>query len=259
MTDAQFATSFKSNGYHWAKSVLAPDTTQHIRAGIFEVMRPYLSEETVLLGSENGLDAGFHEISRLGGSLKSNCYKLWGKLAAIPMAMADPAIWRTIEALGFGNATVQSFSVFCLERGNNRNTFLPHQDLRDRTSLNSLLIWIPLSDGMDIGGMSILPKTHLGGPLHHDLSSEGKPFLPESLYPDAEVKEIVGYKVGDCIFMTPYLIHASILNSSDKIRWTAVIKLDGTEKLTHLKESVSPFSIADYIDTRLNSERLKAS
>lgn len=259
MTDATLATGFKSDGYYWAKSVLAAETTARIRAGIFEIMRPYLSDETAALGPEKGLDAGFDEISHQGGALKSHCYKLWGKLAAIPMAMADPAIRRVVDTLGFGNATIQSFSIFCLERGNNRNTFLPHQDLRDRTSLNSLLIWIPLSDGADIGGMSVFPKTHLDGPLHHDLSPEGKPFIPESAYSDAEEKDVVGYHVGDAIFMTPYLVHASIPNRSETMRWTAVVKMDAAENLTHLKDSVFPFSIEDFIDLRLNSERLKAS
>lgn len=255
MTD-EISKRFQTDGYLACDGILAAETVGRIKAGIFEIMRPYLSNETKALGPDRGLDAGFDEISAAGPKVKSHCYRLWGKLSSLPLVLGDPAVQEKVKALGFEHATIQSYSIFCLENGNRRNAFLPHQDLRDRTSLNSLLIWIPLSQGDNIGGMSVYPGTHRDGPLHHDLSAEGKPFVPEATYKDRPRKDIVDFKVGDCIFMSPYAIHESIENRGASMRWTAVVKLDSAIELTHLKESLSPFDIERFIDLRLNSERL---
>lgn len=246
--------TFQDQGYQIERGIVSPLQIEAIRKGIYEIMKPHCEVSEVACDL---LDACFYALGRQGGTLKNNCYNLFGKLAALPLLLADQNIHRIVQELGFGRATIQAHSIFCLEPGNKRNKFLAHQDLRERTSLRSLLIWVPLSAGPNLGGMACYEGTHCAGPLRHDISETGKPFLPREFYDDARRVNITDFQVGDCIFMDPYLIHESIENTGDAIRWTAVLKLDDARELTHISEALHPFSIDEYIDLRTNEERLK--
>ncbi|MSO74221.1 MAG: hypothetical protein EXQ99_03585 [Alphaproteobacteria bacterium] len=245
--------SFETDGIRIERGLVAHSAIMSIRRGIFEIMRPHCCMDP---NDPDAIDKGFVSLRGRTDSLKQNCYRLFGKLAAVPRLLADPGIARIIAELGFTDAAVQSHSVFCLEPGNLRNTFLPHQDLRDRTSLNALLIWVPLSAGPDIGGMACYEASHREGPRHHRLSPEGKPYLTPEHYADCRRIELVNYLLGDCVFISPFLIHESIQNRGMAVRWTAVIKLDSVIGLNHVKESIYPFPIDEYIDLRTNEQRL---
>lgn len=246
--------SFETDGFEVARGIASQEAIAAIRRGIFEIMRPHCDLDP---SDPNAIDKGFLALGRLSPALKSNCYRLFGKLAAVPRILSEPGVARKIKEFGFEDATIQAYSVFCLEPGNQRNTFLPHQDLRDRTSLNSLQLWIPLSTGSNLGGVACFANTHRKGPLHHDITANGKPFLNESEFAQARRYDMVDYALGDIVFMTPYLVHESIENTGNSVRWTAVIKMDSVRDLKHLSESVTPFPIDQYIDLRTNEQRLK--
>jgi hypothetical protein len=181
------------------RNIIGESSICALRRGMFEIMRPFLGAETASLGPDTGLDQAFFEVSARGGDLKSNCYRLFGKLSALPRLLAEPGLAELIKNFGFEDATIQSYSVFCLEHGNTRNTFLPHQDLRDRSSLDSLAIWIPLSAGTAIGGMACYLGSHHDGPLVHDVTDAGKPFLAADRYANCPRVEVTDFAVGDCV------------------------------------------------------------
>jgi hypothetical protein len=248
--------NFDQTGFEFHRKFVSMEKIDAIRSGIFEIMIPFCDVER---DDPDALDKCFYEISRQGNDLKSNCYQLFGRLMALPSLLNDPNISRRIESLGFGMATIQSYSVFCLEPGNERNMFLPHQDLRERTSQNSLIIWVPLSSGDNIGGMACYPGTHVEGPIEHAISEGNKVLIPGEAYRNVDRAYLTDFEVGDCILMSPYLIHESIENTGSKIRWTAVVKIDSAVGLEHLDKSIHPFSINEYIDLRTNAERLAAA
>lgn len=246
--------SFATDGFEVARGLVSLEAVSAIRRGIFEIMRPHCDLDPA---DPKAIDKGFLALGKLSPTLKNNCYRLFGKLAAVPRILSDPGVARKIKEFGFEDATIQTYSVFCLEPGNRRNTFLPHQDLRDRTSLNSLQLWLPLSSGPGMGGMACFAGTHRRGPIHHEITETGKPYLLESEYSGARRFDMVDYELGDVVFMTPYLVHESIENTGQDVRWTAVIKLDSVHDLKHLSESTAPFPIDKFIDLRTNEQRLK--
>lgn len=248
--------SYAEDGFQIERGLVAPSTVAAIRRGIFEIMRPHCDLDPA---DPLAIDKGFLALGNLPAPLKANCYRLFGKLAAVPRVMSDPGVAAKIREFGFEDATIQTYSVFCLEPGNQRNTFLPHQDLRDRSSLNSLQLWLPLSAGPGMGGMACFANTHRAGPICHEITDNGKPFLPEREYAGARRFDVVDYNIGDIVFMSPYLIHESIPNTGTSVRWTAVVKLDSVHDLKHLAHSPTPFPIDKYIDLRTNEQRLKSA
>ena len=249
---------FEKVGYVHRRGILNVSTIERIREKMLTIMRPYCTAGSQDETSETALDRCFLEVSAQGQDVKSNIYKVFSRLADLPLLLDDSAIKTDVEALGFTAYTIQAYSVFCLEPGNAHHLFMPHQDLRNRTSLKSLIVWAPLSAGPKLGGMSCWPGSHVLGPMHHGLNINGQLELPAESYAAFDRKVLTEYAIGDVIFMDPYLVHASVLNEGEAIRWTAVVKIDDVESNDHLTRSLHPFPIDELIDSRSNEERLVA-
>ena len=247
---------FETVGYVHRHNILNAATIARLRNQMLTIMRPYCAAGPDNEAPEAAIDRCFSEISAQGQDIKSNIYKMFGRLSELPMLLADKAIKADVSEMGFSAFTIQAYSVFCLEPGNTHHYFLPHQDLRNRTSLKSLIIWAPLSAGPELGGMACWPGSHLSGPMRHGLSERGQLMLPTESYANFERTALTNYEIGDVIFMNPYLIHESVVNTGEAIRWTAVVKIDDIESNDHLADNLHPFSIDEYIDSRTNEQRL---
>ena len=244
---------FSTDGYEICNQIVDRDRVDAIRKKMIAIMAPHCDYPADLPDS---LDRCFYAISAQGQDLKTNVYRLFGRLADLPLLLADKGVSEKVAEYGFTNYTIQAYSVFCLEPGNTKHMFLPHQDLRDRTSRKSLIVWVPLSGGTDCGGLALYPGTHRDGPLRHGLSPAGQLMLEESAYSDSERLDVTSFEIGDCVFVDPYLIHESIGNHGEAIRWTAVVKIDDASGQAHVRDSIHPFDIDSYIDSRSNAERL---
>lgn len=94
-----------------------------------------------------------------------------------------------------------------------------HQDyfyLKGSTKV--IIAWIPLQDTTFLNGcLSVMPKSHLLGPLEHDGTIETRKF-PRSIF-NNEIR-MIEVKKGDCILLSTLLLHSSNLNLSNNIRYT---------------------------------------
>jgi len=245
--------TYAKDGYEICNRLVDTGRIEAIRQKMIAIMAPHCDCPA---DQPDSLDQCFYAIAAQGQDLKTNVYRLFGRLADVPLLLGDLGVSGKVAAYGFTNYTIQAYSVFCLEPGNTKHMFLPHQDLRDRTSRKSLIIWVPLSVGANRGGLALYPGTHRKGPLKHDLSPGGQLLLGENAFADSARRDITEFEFGDCVFVDPYLIHESIENQGDGIRWTAVIKIDDASGQAHVRDSIHPFDIDDYIDSRSNAERL---
>ena len=246
--------AFSDDGYEICRGLIARDKIESIRRKMLAIMAPFCDYP---LDRSDSLDKYFVEISGRRQDLRSNVYKLFGRLADLPLLLSDEKICGVLEGLGFSVYTIQAYAIFCLEPYNERHLFVPHQDLKDRTSLNSLIIWVPLSSGRYLGGIAYYPGSHKKGPIRHELSPSGQLQLPESAYRGHEKVSLTDFEIGDCLFLSPYLIHESVINAGERIRWTAVVKIDDAIGITHVVDSLHPFVVTAYIDTRSNEERVR--
>lgn len=64
----------------------------------------------------------------------------------------------------------------------------------------------------------IMPKSHLNGPIEHNMNILKKKYYPESIF-DNEVR-YVEMKRGDALFFHSQLLHSSGNNISDRIRYS---------------------------------------
>lgn len=84
---------------------------------------------------------------------------------------------------------------------------------------DTITVWIPLFDvSFKEGCLMIMPKSHLNGPIEHNMNILKKKYYPESIF-DNEVR-YVEMKRGDALFFHSQLLHSSGNNISDRIRYS---------------------------------------
>ena len=247
---------FVRDGFLLAKNVVCTEYIEALRGAMVTILEPYMPDEFDVACSEKALDSYFYQASSDSIVLKNNAYKLFGKLSHLPGLLCQVEVTRVLQLLGFENFTVQGFSVFCLEPGNTRNKFRPHQDLRGRTSHKSLILWVPLSVGSSYGGVRVWKGSHALGPLQHSVDSDGHLTVDSDRLSSFEQVELTDFALGDALFINPYSVHETVLNLGDGIRWTAIVKIDDIKSVRHLDKHLSPFPEEELIDLRSNEDRL---
>lgn len=260
--------SFEEDGFVILKNFVDVDRLNSMRQKMLEIMEPFTDYP---IDRPDSLDKCFADIGAKSQTLKSNCYRMFSRLADLPLMLNEPNIAKLVADLGFRNHTIQAMSIFCIEPNDDRHIFLPHQDLVDRMSLKTLQFWIPLSTGENIGGVAVWKGSHKKGPLHHKWRTEEgfradpktkfqnfagaagrrKPFgalvLPEEHYKDLERVDMIDYELGDALLLTPYTVHGSIPNRGNAMRWTYVIKIEEMVGIEHFRTDTSPFPMNEYL------------
>ena len=245
--------TFERNGYELCKGLIPREAVRRIRAEMVDIMRPYCGGA---VRGPDDLDEAFAQVTRRGGALRGNVLKLCSRLASLPLLLAEPGVRRKIAEIGMRTPAIQAYSILCMEPHVEKFLFEPHQDLKQRMSLKTIAFWVPLSDGPDVGGLGLAVGSHVQGPLRHGLSARGQLVLPQDSYAGLPQIELTDYEEGDCLLFSPYLIHWSIPNSGECLRWTVSLKIDEVSAPAHLAESIHPFVVEDYVDTRSNEERI---
>ena len=242
--------NFDKNGYELFNGLIDLEYIKEIRNKMLQILSSYSPD------SEN-IDTGFEAITNKSSTLRGNVYKVFGSLADTPLVLAQPSVKKTLNELGFKNYTMQAYSIICMEPNNDKYLFLPHQDLKARKSLKSAVLWIPLSEGENIGGIGFYSGSHKYGPIKHGVTDSGHLEISDGIKESHTSQSILDYKLGDCLIFDPYTVHWSIKNLGEKNRWTAVIKIDEVSNTSWLNKSLSPFDISSYIDEQSNEDRLK--
>lgn len=94
-----------------------------------------------------------------------------------------------------------------------------HQDYYYvRGSTDMLTAWIPFQDTSYLNGcLSVMPGSHLLGPIEHDLQI-GKKQVPSGIF-GREIR-MVEVRRGDCVLFNSLLLHTGNLNLSTSIRYS---------------------------------------
>lgn len=248
--------SYATEGFEFCRGVISPATIDRIRGEMVAIMRPFCDARVT---GPADLDEAFAQVTRQSRLLRGNVLKTCGRLASLPLLLAEPGVRDMVAKVGIKVPVIQAYSVLCMEPFEKKFLFEPHQDLKQRISLKALAFWVPLSGGADIGGLGVLPRSHAAGPRKHTLSPAGHVMLPAESYAEFTPFELTDYREGDCLFFSPYLIHWSIQNKGKCNRWTVSLKVDEASEAMHLPKSIHPFVIEEYVDTRSNEERLAAA
>lgn len=144
-----------------------------------------------------------HRMSfRIGEELKASAFLDWAKIEV-------PLIWPDIRA-DIPNDTARSFPV--------------HQDIGSTRCSRAWRLWVALRPANSVAGsMALYPGTHKNGVLPHNLNKQGPLIAPEH-YAGIE-PVLLDLPAGDGVLMNPLLLHASVLNRSERAKFTLMVQV----------------------------------
>ena len=100
---------FETVGYVHRHNILNAATIARLRDQMLTIMQPYCAAGPHGQAPEAALDRCFTEISAQGQDIKSNIYKMFGRLSELPLLLADEAIKADVSELGFSAFTIQAY------------------------------------------------------------------------------------------------------------------------------------------------------
>jgi len=204
------------------------------------------------------LDKTFDKITKKSPALRSNIFKAFCQLYSIPKFLYQPKLKKLLKKIGYKDPIIIGFGILAIEPNEKRFLFNLHQDLRTIfASYSAMNLWIPLTNGKNIGGMGIYEKSFNLGPIKHTVSKiNGHEEVKLKYTKKFKKVEFNNLEEGDCYIFSPFNLHYSIPNQGNKIRWTARLVIDDVSKAKHFYKKFEPYDRAKFCDNRSNEERL---
>jgi phytanoyl-CoA hydroxylase len=158
-------------------------------------------------------------------SLVSNCGKQIQHLISLHKLSLNDKIIELLKEMGIQKPNISTRPVLFFNHPKlAKEKFYykvdAHQDWRSmQGSLNSIVIWVPLTDiNKDLGALEIIPRSHMRG-LITDHFQSGFGMVNPNSYNFNEFKTIE-VKLGDILIFSSFLIHQSGENITDRPRWS---------------------------------------
>jgi phytanoyl-CoA hydroxylase len=234
--DMQFMKDkYFDNGYVLLKDFLDKEIIEKIlqdAKSIFQLQFDYLN-----------LDSNFNEnlktLFKNHFQVFIDCGKQIQHLISLHKLSLDDNILTLINSLGIEKPNISTRPVLYfnhpeLAKEKSYHTVDAHQDWRSmQSSLDSLVIWIPLTDiDKSLGALQIIPKSHLLG-LKTIGVVNGFGMVDTDIYDDEFID--VEVKQGDILVFSSFLIHRSGNNSSGQPRWSCHFRYNNLKESTFIK------------------------
>ena len=188
--------------------------------------------------SEEELDQGMFELFRSHPQDLFNCGKQAQHLISLHRLSLDHRIENMLQQLGLefpciSTRPVLFFNSRHLAKEKVHWKVFPHQDWRSmQGSLDSMIVWLPLSDiDVALGALEIVPGSHKLGLVETEVveSFFGKveEFTDDDFVP-------VPVSQGDVLFMSAFLVHRSGNNVTETIRWSCHFRYNNLDERTFI-------------------------
>jgi ectoine hydroxylase-related dioxygenase (phytanoyl-CoA dioxygenase family) len=245
---------FNKDGFLIIKKFIDPKYIIIIKKDIIKIMQQFCVINKKL-SLDQQLDAGFLAVTNIGNNLRSNIYKAISDLASVKFLGSSKKVINQLKELNFLVPRQIGTAVIAMEPNVEKFLLKPHQDIRNKfISNHSINLWYPINQGKKIGGLAVYKGSHKSGPLKHSIDKLGKIYISKKYYKKFRKIEIKNFKVGDVVLFHPYIVHLSLKNKSEIIRWTAALCIDDAAKSPHIKYNFSPYDYFKYTPQESNEE-----
>ena len=276
MTDGEQAAAWQRDGYLMVRDAIAPEDLEPIRAFIGERV------EAFARGRHTAGDiATVHEQEPFGRRYAAIREELAGKQQPrqpperpqLAFAATDfctkalydlythAAIADVLRVIVGPEVTLHGISVIRIKLPEDARSSIPwHQDShyynerhRGRFEANTehmrvVTTWVPLVDAdLDNGCLWVIPGSHRWGFLDAARSETGHVLIPEDVERRGTPTPLP-MKAGDVVFLTNLTLHASKVNSTDRVRWSHDFRYHPTAAST--PPGTPEREATDYLDTK---------
>ena len=252
-----YQASFFSDGYVVIRQLVSTEVILEIRNDIEAVLRAAFHRAETFCPPDIDIDTIYLILKEKAPELKGRAYDILGQLQSVRQIFSLPTLQQLAKSILRSPAVMDNTQVRIDDPTNDR--LLPmHQEVA-QMSLMNITVWIPLQDicSREGGGLCVIPRSHNRGFLPHRLFTEPYPYYGVSgtqFGPNEEYRLVL--RAGDALLFHPLLIHGSVPNKNDHIRWTLVGRLNGIHTLRYLEDGKRhyPVNRSDQIYQRYNEK-----
>jgi ectoine hydroxylase-related dioxygenase (phytanoyl-CoA dioxygenase family) len=168
---------------------------------------------------------------------QSRIYDQLHYLTSLAAASSNETILSYCKQLGLSIPVLMGCCNMRYDRPQNqKHLFKWHQDtVYLLGSLNAVTVWIPFSSvNSELGSIAVIPGSHKNGLRKFKITSDratnsGLPFLQRDIELDEAVRtsdeKIISADRGDLVIFKQMLLHRSVQNMSNQVRWTAQLRI----------------------------------
>ena len=273
MTDEQRAAAWRRDGYLVVRAALGPEHLDPVRAFIGERVDAFARErradgDLATLHENEPFGrryAAIHEELSRRPQAQQGRTALFGVSDLCNRALYDlythAAIAEVLRVIVGPEVTLHGISVIRVKLPEDARSSIPwHQDShyynerhRGRFEANTehmrvVTTWVPLVDaGLDNGCLWVIPGSHRWGFLAGARAETGHVLIPEDVERRGTPTPLP-MKVGDIVFLTNLTLHASKVNSTDRVRWSHDFRYHSTAAST--PAGTAEREATDYLDTK---------
>ena len=273
MTDGEQAAAWQRDGYLMVRDAIAPEYLEPIRAFIGERVDAFAKQRHAA-----GDIATLHEQEPFGRRYAAIHEELSGRqqpqqpqqpmfpvtdlcTRALYDLYTHPAITETLRVIVGPEVTQHGISVIRIKLPEDSRSSIPwHQDSHyynehktgrfeaNTEHMQVVTTWVPLVDAnLDNGCLWVIPGSHQWGFLSGARAQTGQVLIPEDVEQRGTPTPLP-MKAGDVVFLTNLTLHASKVNSTDRVRWSHDFRYHPTAAST---AAGSPERAAtDYLDAK---------
>ncbi|MCW5680704.1 MAG: phytanoyl-CoA dioxygenase family protein [Xanthobacteraceae bacterium] len=174
-------------------------------------------------------------LEKMAGPIRGKFYDALRYLVTLNQLASAEALTGVSRQLGLQlPAVMKSYNIRMDMPSEDNRLFHWHQDITYLLgSLNSLTYWIPFGPvGAMHGSVEVVSGSHKEGMLPVRYTRDGTPPSNKSMSPTdlvlvnepTENGEVVEADRGDLVVFSQFILHRSVPNRSDKVRWTAQVR-----------------------------------
>lgn len=123
-----------------------------------------------------------------------------------------------------------------------------HQDFSSTRCHTAWRLWIPLRPAnAERGSMRVYKGTHKLGPLAHNVENPLMPIVEPHNYADLK-STILDLPAGDGVLFSPLLLHASVANRSNRVKFTLLMQIQDLATMADPEDEDDDLAVFARID-----------
>lgn len=226
-SDQHECATLQNQGYLLYKGFLNPSEVRSLLHDAKAVFARIMKQRKIFSGDIHSIefDQGMAEFFNQDKAAFQNTGKNIQNLISLHRLGVSQKIIEKLKFLGMQTPNICTRPVLLFNSKNLADEVAiyktpPHQDWRSmQGSLNSLVVWVPLTNvDKSLGALRVIPESHLWGLQDTELQSTSR-FATVTTTQATQFVD-VETEVGDALFFSAFLVHESGDNLTEKARWS---------------------------------------
>jgi ectoine hydroxylase-related dioxygenase (phytanoyl-CoA dioxygenase family) len=247
---------FKENGFVLLEDVISPTEIESVFSEIDYMLDMVMQNLKTGRRKFARVDEKYLHLKSSNPLFSGRVYDLMKQMQLLLAVAMKPRIIDFVRSV-FQGPVLLDLPQIRIDDPSNLRALPMHQEGFGQISTNTITAWTPLQDvSVTTGTMAVIPGSHKLGFLPHQFyadMSNAHGVCRE--YVDPGSISPISVKAGTAVVFDARLIHGTVHNSSNKVRWTAICRYCDPKQAPYLLDASAPMRIPQSEEKHSADER----